>query len=123
MIQPDADTFSNFNFQAEHRFVHFLQIRIRLGSESNQKYIIRPYSNRERVRVAQRQNDTVVKSTRCVTLEGGGSLWHSDKTTRCVNLAQRQNDSVRHFGTVCHYGTEGHFGTATKCLIFDFFII
>ena len=29
-------------------------------------------------------------------------------------MAQRQNDMVRHFGTVCHFGTEGHFGTATK---------
>ena len=44
--------------------------------------------------MAQRQNDTVVKSTRCVT------------------LAQRQNDTVRHFGTVCHFGTEGHYGKA-----------
>ena len=34
---------------------------------------------RERVRMAQRQNDTVVKSTRCVT------------------LAQRQNDTVCQF--------------------------
>ena len=36
----------------------------------------------ERVRIAQRQNDTVVKSTRCVT------------------LAQRHNDMVCLFGTV-----------------------
>ena len=36
----------------------------------------------ERVRMAQRQNDTVVKSTRCVT------------------LAQRHNDTVCLFGTV-----------------------
>ena len=35
----------------------------------------------ERVRMAQRQNDTVVKSTRCVT------------------LAQRHNDTVFLFGT------------------------
>ena len=46
--------------------------------------------------MAQRQNDTVVKSTRCVT------------------LAQRQND------TVCHFGTEGHFDTTTKCLSINF---
>ena len=51
----------------------------------------------ERVRMAERQNDTVVKSTRCNTL------------ARRVTLAHRQNDTVRHFGT------EGHFGTATKC--------
>ena len=98
--------------------------------------------------MAQRQNDTVVKSTRCVTLTQrvrmaqrhndtvclfgtvtkrhgaslwhGGSLWNSDKMTRCVNLTQRQNDTVRHFGTVCHFGTEGHFGTAIKCLSFFF---
>ena len=52
--------------------------------------------------MAQRQNDTVVKPTRCVTLE------------------QRQNDRVRHFGTVCHFDTEVHFGTAKKCLSFFF---
>ena len=55
--------------------------------------------------MAQRQNDTVVKST------------------RCVYLAQRQNDMVRQFGTVCHFGTEGHFGIATKFLSFIFFLI
>ena len=32
-----------------------------------------------------------------------------------VRMTQRQNDTMRHFGT------EGHFGTATKCLIFFFF--
>ena len=53
--------------------------------------------------MAQRQNDTVVKSTRCVT------------------LAQQKNDTVRHFGLVCHIGTEGHFSTATKCLSLIFF--
>ena len=53
--------------------------------------------------MAQRQNDTVVKST------------------RCVNLAQQQNETVSHFSTVCHFGTEGHFGTATKWLGFIFF--
>ena len=63
--------------------------------------------------MAQRQNDTVVKTTQCVTL-ARESLWHNDKMTRCVNLAQRQNDTVRHFGTVCHFGTEGHFGSAKK---------
>ena len=47
--------------------------------------------------MAQRQNETVVKSTRCVT------------------LAQRQNN------TVCHFGTEGHFGTAKKYLSLIFF--
>ena len=46
--------------------------------------------------MTQRQNDTVVKQTRCVT------------------LAQRQNDTVRHLGTVRQISTEGHFGTATK---------
>ena len=44
------------------------------------------FSSRERVRIAQRQNDTVVKSTRCVTL-----TWR-------VTLAQRQNDTVCQFG-------------------------
>ena len=58
-----------------------------------------------------------------IYLSGSGSEWHSDKMKRCVNLAQRQNDTVRHFGTVCHFGTEDHFSTATKCLIFFFFII
>ena len=43
---------------------------------------------RERVRMAQRQNDTVVKSTRCVTL------------ARRVTLAQRHKDTVCLFGTV-----------------------
>ena len=52
--------------------------------------------------MAQRQNDTVVKPTWCVT------------------LAQQQNNMVGHFGTVCHFGTEGHFGTATKFLSFIF---
>ena len=42
---------------------------------------------RERVRMAQRQNDTVVKSTRCVTL------------ARWVTLAHRQNDTVCLIGT------------------------
>ena len=55
--------------------------------------------------MAQQQNDTVVK------------------TTRCVTLARRQNDTVRHFGMVCHFGTEGHFGTATKCLTFKCFFL
>ena len=55
--------------------------------------------------MAQQQNDMVVK------------------TTRCVTLARRQNDTVRHFGTVFHFGTEGHFGTATKSLSFIFFLI
>ena len=32
-----------------------------------------------------------------------GSEWHSDKMTRCVYLAQRQNDMVRHFGTVFYW--------------------
>ena len=41
----------------------------------------------------------------------GGSLWHNDKMTWCVNLAQRQNDTMRHFGT------------ATKCLSFFFLIL
>ena len=40
--------------------------------------------------MAERQNDKILKST------------------RCVFLAQRQNDTVRHFGK------EGHFRTATK---------
>ena len=51
---------------------------------------------------------------------GSGSEWYSNKMTRCVYLAQRQNDTVRHFGTVCHFGTEDHFGTATKFLSFIF---
>ena len=42
----------------------------------------------ERVRIAQRQNDTVVKSTRCVIL------------ALRVTLAQRHNDMVCLFGTV-----------------------
>ena len=62
----------------------------------------------ERVRMAQRQNDTVVKSTRCVTM------------AQRVTLAQRRNDTVRHLGTVCHFGTEGHFDTMTKCLSLNF---
>ena len=31
-----------------------------------------------------------------------------------VTLAQQQNDTVCHFGTVRHFGTESHFNTATK---------
>ena len=54
--------------------------------------------------MAQRQNDTVVKSTRLLTY------------AREVTLAQRQNDTLRHFVTVCHFGTEGHFDIATKFL-------
>ena len=46
--------------------------------------------------MTQRQNDTVVKMTRWVT------------------LTQRQNDTVRHFGTVRHFDTEGHFGTVYR---------
>ena len=41
----------------------------------------------ERFRMAQRQNDTVVKTTRCVTL------------ARMVTLAWRQNDTVCQFST------------------------
>ena len=44
------------------------------------------------------QNDTATKRHGASLLHGG-SLWHGDKMTRCVNLAQRQNDTVRHFGT------------------------
>ena len=44
-------------------------------------------NEKERVILAQRQNDTVVKSARCVTL------------ARRVTLAQRQNDTVYLFGT------------------------
>ena len=43
--------------------------------------------------------------------------------TQCVYLAQLQNDTVRHFGTVCHFGTEGLFDTVTKFLSFIFFLI
>ena len=59
--------------------------------------------------MAQRQNDTVVKPTQCVTL------------ARRVTLAQRQNDMVRYFGTVCHFDTEDHFGTAKKNFSLIFF--
>ena len=51
------------------------------------KYFLNSRSQGERVRMAQRQNDTVAKSIRCVTL------------ARRVTLAQRQYDTVRHFGT------------------------
>ena len=65
---------------------------------------IKSYKNRERVRMAQRQNDTVVKMTRSSNRHGeslwhGRSLWHSEKMARYVTLAKRQNGTVRHFGT------------------------
>ena len=47
-------------------------------------------------------------------LRGWVSERHSDKMTQCVTLAQRKNDTARHFGTVRHFDTEGHFVTATK---------
>ena len=40
-----------------------------------------------------------------------------------VRMIQRQNDTVRHFGTVCHLGMEDHFGTTTKFLSFIFYLI
>ena len=63
--------------------------------------------------MAQRQNDTVVKSTRCVTLARRVTLAQRQNDTVC-QFCTAENDTMRHFGTVCH------FGTVTKCLSFFF---
>ena len=73
------------NLSAVQNFIRVIKLHIKVISLK--KKLNSVPKMRERVRMAQRQNDTVVKSTRCVTLARG------------VTLAQRQNDTVCHFGT------------------------